>query len=354
LSKSELSIKHWVSKHNALNEVKNSRMTLSQIRLFSIYLSKLNPKDIDTREVTFSLEEYAKIMDMKRFNITQLKKSANDLLDLTVKHCRDYDNGGFEMRSSVLFNKFKFHKNDMGEWLVSIECHYDIVGLLFDLRKNYFKYQLWNALQLTSTNQLRMYEILKQYERTGAREISVKDLRDFLGIGENEYPRWERFRTRVLEPCQKALQMSTDIKFTWEEIKKGKGGKITALKFNIEKNNDYIRQLSLFDFIDEQAQITIDEEPQAFEEENTDYKPSDTVTFLREACKGEFTAEEMQILLHHIREIIPFQMGERYKLDMYDYLQKKYDYLNYRASKEDIKSRFGYLKTVIQAEAEGE
>jgi plasmid replication initiation protein len=318
--KPELSGRHWVYKHNALNEIRNNQMTLSQIRLFSIYLSKINPKDINSREVTFKLEEYAKIMDLKRFNITKLRASASELLDLTVKHCKNYEDGGFEMTSSVLFRRFKFHKSNSEEWLVTIECHNDVVELMFDLQKYYFRYKLWNALQLTSTNQQRMYEILKQYEKAGAREVTVKDLREFLGIDENEYPRWERFRTRVLEPCQKALANFTDIKFTWEEIKRGQGGKITALKFDIKKNNDYVEQLSFHDFLEEQ-QAVIEGETQEFEENNyqTEYKPSDTTTFLCEACNNEFASAEIQILLHYIREIIPYEIGERYKLNMYDY-----------------------------------
>ena len=131
------------------------------------------------------------------------------------------------------------------EWFVSIDCHDEVLTYMFDFKKYYFKYQLCNGLRLATVNQIRIYEILKQYEKAGAREIRLTDLKAFLGISEDEYPRWERFQVRVLDSCQKALSENTDIKFTYEPIKKGRGGKITAIKFTMEKNDNYVDQLPM-------------------------------------------------------------------------------------------------------------
>ena len=83
------------------------------------------------------------------------------------------------------------------------------------------------------------------------------------GSGKNEYgDRFDNFKTKVLDACQQALKESTDIKFTYEPYgKKGKGGKILFLKFTIEKNTDYIDQLTLFEFIEERR-CEIGEEPE--------------------------------------------------------------------------------------------
>ena len=45
---------------------------------------------------------------------------------------------------------------------------------MFDFKDRYFKYELWNALRLKAPSQIRMYEILKQYENIGKREIEEK------------------------------------------------------------------------------------------------------------------------------------------------------------------------------------
>ena len=53
-----------VSKRNVLNELRSNNMTLQELRFFSIYLSKINPQDIDTRVARFPLDDFQKIMNL--------------------------------------------------------------------------------------------------------------------------------------------------------------------------------------------------------------------------------------------------------------------------------------------------
>ena len=50
-------------------------------------------------------------------------------------------------------------------------------------------YQLENILSLSSFYAIRIYELLKQYEKIGKRGINIKELRGYLGIKEGEYKR---------------------------------------------------------------------------------------------------------------------------------------------------------------------
>ena len=363
----ELMSDNWIEKSNALNEVRNNRMTISQIRLFSIYLSKINPRDKKTREVIFKLDEYAKIMQFKQVNTTRLVKTAENLLGLTVKYfdkTGEYSSDGLiGFVICQIFKRFKLYKDENdGEWYVSIDCHDDVLHLMFDLQKYYFTYELWNALQLTSPNQQRMYEILKQYEKIGERVVTVKDLREWLGIEPTQYPQWERFKTRVLDASQEALARYTDIKFNWEVTgKRGKGGKINALKFTIEKNCDYQRQYTIDDYLVEQK-IEYEDEPERFErprdEGNVDLTDLDEsgyvkstgrhpvyeerITYLMTACGGEFNRDEMVVLYNEMREAVPHIISNKH--DVHDYLQKKYNEMQMR---NPGKSRFGYLRKMI-------
>lgn len=351
LQKIELSSANWIVKSNALNEIRNNNMTISQIRLFSIYLSKINLKDVSSREVTFRLDEYTKIMQFKQTNTTRLIKTAEDLLGLTVKFWDKDGEGGFVI--CQLFKRFRLYKNKEGNWLVTIDCHDDVLKLMFDLRGYYFKYQLWNALQLTSPNQQRMYEILKQYEHAGAREISINDLREFLGMSSEEYLRWNNFRVRVLDASQAALANYTDIKFTWEiSGKRGKGGKINKIKFNIEKNDKYTRQITLDDYLTEQVESIVNDEPEEFvrPDDEGDYFLHEIYPFLSDACNNEFNKVEIQVIYNLLVKIIPARVDENRQLEMFDYLKRKYDELKWRASRAEIKSRLGYLKKIIEAD----
>lgn len=235
-------------KRNVLNELRSNNMTLQELRFFSIYLSKIDPYNVNTRCVRFPIEDFQRIMGFGRLNVAQLKASTNSLLSKIVNI--PTERGGYT--AFQLFKECTVDKDDNGEWYVEIDAHDKALPLMFEFKNRYFKYELWNALRLKSPNQLRMYEILKQYEKLERRELSIQELRELLGIAKNEYDRWERFRVRVLDSCQQALKESTDICYTYERGKTGKGGKWLTVIFHITKNKDYKEPLTLAEFIEEQ------------------------------------------------------------------------------------------------------
>ena len=235
-----------IEKRNVLNEIRASNLTLQELRFFSIYLSKINPRDENTRSVKFPFADFKKIMDFGKLNIQQLKNSANSILGKKV--FIPLESGGFE--GIVLFDKCKVDKNSNGEWFVEISASNAAMPLMFDFKERYFRYELWNALRLRSPNQIRMYEILKQYEKLGKRELSVKDLRELLGISDTEYSSrtgWSDFKKGVLDSCQKALKEITDISYTYERGKTGAGGKWLTIIFHISKNVPVNTQMTLFE-----------------------------------------------------------------------------------------------------------
>ena len=268
---SRLQRKHWITKYNPFNELRPNNMTLQELRFFTVYLSKINPLDENTRLVRFTLKEFQRIFEIKKVNRSEIIKISDRLLCKIV--VRNLPSGGFE--AFQMFKKFKVnnaaHEHEVllkdhedeefknlfvqfdGDWYVEIDAHDDALPLMFNLKKHYFKYQLWNALRLKSVNQLRMYEVLKQYEYLGERILYVEELKFYLGIGKNEYSNFNDFRTKVLNVCQQALAAYTDITFTYEPHgRRGKGGKIIQLRFIISKNKDHQDPLTLDEFIEPQ------------------------------------------------------------------------------------------------------
>ena len=356
----ELSEKNSVSKAHALNEIRNSRMTQPQVRLFTIYLSKIDPRKKETREVTFKLSEYARIMEFKTANTTRLKRTAEELLGITVTYwdkTGEYSSDGLKgFLICQLFKRFRlFKKQDDGEWYVTIDCHDDVLHLMFEL-KQYLSYYLWNVLPLTK-NQQRMYELLKQYENTGERIMTVKDLREWLWIKPDEYPLWQNFKVRVLDACQVALAQSTDIKFTWEVSgKRGKGGKINALRFIIEKNNDYVRQYTLDEYLLEQEQaqeqehIACEDDTEEFEcpddDDDINLLHKERIKFLIDACNREFSFDEVVVLNDKLREILSYN---QFLDDIYcfHYINDRYNDMKRQSKSGDVKSRFGLVKFLM-------
>ena len=251
-----------VEKRNVLNELRSNNMTVQELRFFSIYLSKINPWDVSTRNVRFPIVDFQRIMGFGKLNISQLRASTDSLL---CKLVHVPNESGYGYTAFQLFKECRLDRDENEEWYIEIDAHDKALPLMFEFKNKYFKYELWNALRLKSPNQVRMYEILKQYEKIGKRELAVAEIRELLGVGKKEYSGrtgWSDFKKYVLDSCQQALKENTDICFTYEKGKSGKGGKWLTIVFYIEKNDSYKDPLTLNEFIGNQADSTSGEAPE--------------------------------------------------------------------------------------------
>jgi len=339
---SKLKDNYLVKKRNVLNEIRANNMTLQELRFFSIYLSKINSNDVSTRVVRFSISDFQVIMELEsRLKMDDMERVANSLLCKVVKVPDEV--GGFA--AFQLFKECVVSKDKNGEWYVEIDAHDKALPLMFEFKSRFFSYKLWNALRLKSSNQLRMYEILKQYEHVGSRVLSIDELKELLGIKKDEYLRFANFKTRVLDACQQALKEYTDIQFTYEPYeRKGLGGKVFSLKFDIEKNEDYVDQLTLSMFIDEHNENTDDKVEESDEELVSVY--DEKIDFLAEACGNEFTPNEIIVLYKEMQNKLPFSLI-RDEIKCYDYLNDKYREMIMRNDKIKINHRFAYLRSII-------
>jgi plasmid replication initiation protein len=350
----EIKKTHLIEKRNILNEMRINTMTLQELRFLSIYLSKINARHLNTRIVKFELTKFRKIMDIERLRIDHTQAVTNSLLQKVV-NISDGNGGyiGFQ-----LFKECRVFKDENGVWYIEIDAHDKALPLMFDFKANYFYYQLGNVLQLKSINQLRMYEILKQYEKIGEKTIALEELRLMLGIQEEEYPAFAKFRIRVLEACKLALSENTDIKYEYELLKKGvgrgTGRKITHIKFIIKKNKNYKDSLNLEEFIDlqpEQEIIDIKDYPEVVEEfeEKKEYEyENETIAYLADSCDNEFNNEEVKVLLLLVGELPIGSYGT--KTDMYRFLRRCYSKMNVYAERNKIHNRFAYIQKIIKRE----
>ena len=270
--KHQLSPTNEVEKANVLVEIRNNSMTIQEIRFFSIYLSKINARDLSSRIVRFKLEEFQKIMDLGKLNIKYLKSTIDNLI-LKPVHIPT-GNGGYTV--CTIFSECTVDPDpETGEWFVEINAHDKALPLMFNLKSNYFHYQLWNIFRLKSSNQVKLYEILKAHEHQfeSKYEVKVSDLRSWLGIEEDEHTDWRNFRREILDVCQEAFKRYTDIYFTYERGHTGRGGKWLSIVFHIKKNTGYDDPVALKDFIqssDLSTPIDIDIAPAASDEQQLD------------------------------------------------------------------------------------
>lgn len=335
-----------VSKRNVLNEIRSNNMTLQELRLFSVYLSKINPNNKETRIVRFQLDDFRKIMGIGAdVNISHFRLAIRRILQQIVEVPNEKGSG---YRAFQLFKEAVVEKDEHDEWYVELDAHDKALPLMFDFKTKYFKYELWNALRLKSSNQIRMYEILKQYEKIGKREISVKQLRELLGIDEKEYDRWNNFKARVLDSCQEALKENTDICFTYERGKAGTGGKWVTIVFHISKNKKHKDILELDELINNNTTGDFSDDKSSeqltFDSEETDYG-SDLANLLgKVSCNYEFSKKQVSIIKNLVLQAMPNSSDTQ----RCDYLALKFNLMDYYDTERKINDRFSYLCKMIE------
>jgi len=105
---------------------------------------------------------------------------------------------------------------------------------LLHLKERFTNYRLANIVQLKSRFSIRLYELLKQYEKIGKRTFGLYDLRTTLGIEDDQYKQYTDFRKRVIQVAENELKEKTDISFTFKEHRASK--KVDSITFTIYSN----------------------------------------------------------------------------------------------------------------------
>ena len=338
---SKLKKNYLVTKSNALNEMRAKDMSLQELRLLIVYISRINPMDKNTVKVRLPLLDFHAIMDvqMKDVRISYYKEIARKLLSKVVDV--PYK-GGF-----MAFQLFKLvtvaRENDDSPYFFELEAHEKAMPLFFDLHDHYVKYELWNALRLKGRNQLRMYEILKQYEYRGFRIIALLDLKVQLGMDADDYPQYKVFKREVLEVCQESLAKNTDLSFTFAPYSK-LGRKVHELKFTITKNKGFQDPLFLDDYIDMKTEKNI-----TVEDDDEDLNPrEERLLFLADAFHGEFDMVKMAELYDIAVAAFPSYSSSGNVMALFRHFREKYNQVKRVASEGGIKnSEYGLLRNLV-------
>lgn len=98
-----------------------------------------------------------------------------------------------------------------------------VVPLITRLEERFTSYQLKQVSQLTSKYAIRLYELIIQWREVGRTPIfEMLDLRSKLGLTEEDYPRTDTFKVKVIEAGLKQINKLTDITANYEQQKTGR------------------------------------------------------------------------------------------------------------------------------------
>lgn len=217
-----MDVKNLVTKSNLLIEA-NYRLGLVEQKIILCVASNIQPNDSDFKTYTFPIKEFHKLIGLKGSpKYTELRKITKELMRKV-----------FEVRVNnkvvqVAWLSYVSYNEQEG----TIDVRFDpfLRPFLLELKKNFTSYRLENVVKLKSSYAIRLYELLKQYEKIRERMFTLDDLRNILGA-DDIYPAYGNFKQRILVPAQNELKDKTDIQFDIAEYKTGR--KVDRVKFII-------------------------------------------------------------------------------------------------------------------------
>lgn len=203
-----------IYKRNDMIQKGRHELTLQEQRCVLYAISKIKPEDSVFQEYTFELSDFYKLCGLQKESYTELKAILIGLKQKTwwVETAPDVES------TVSWFNKVRTNKKS---GTVTVRFDDDMMPYLLELTKSnqyYTHYQLKYVLPMKSQYAIRLYELLKSYQRNNFEWFfEIDTLRKQLNC--EQYTDFYDLRRRVIEPAVAEINEFTDIKIAWEPVK---------------------------------------------------------------------------------------------------------------------------------------
>lgn len=205
------------------------KLTTNEIKIIMNAISeiKLEDKDFHTYRIKLSnISQELHNESLKR-SYTRLKNFCENLLKKPLFIPK-------EDKGFLVVNWFSSLEYIAGTAEIEYDIHPKLKPYLLDLKKRFVQYNLKYILPLASSYSIRIYQLLKEYEKATKRTFTVNELMDILQVP-TSYKLYSKFKQAVLQVAEKELIEHCDIFFEYEEIKEGK--RVNEILFRIKKNH---------------------------------------------------------------------------------------------------------------------
>ena len=212
------------------------KLNTSEIKFIMTALAQIDTDDKEFKEYEIKVSELEAKLQVKK-NETYLKQFAKRILSKPLEVPTD--------TGWVVFNWFSKIQYIRGEAKFLVRIDKDLKPYLLELKKRFVKYNLKYILPLSSNYSIRIYQLLKEYEKLTRRTFTVDELRELLQVPKSY--KYAQFKQKVLKVAEKELIENCDIFFEFEEIKKGR--KVNEILFRIKQNKYFLdkQNPTLFD-----------------------------------------------------------------------------------------------------------
>ena len=198
-------------------------------------VSQIKKEDDDFKTYRIPVQEFVKTFNIKNKNIYKEIEQVTDSLIKKIIKIPIEEWGKEKLFKTSLINSFKY--NIDGSGIIEATFHPDLKPYLIQLKNRFLLYDMKHVLNISSSNSIRMYELLKAFEGIGKRTFEVEDLKEILGIEEKYNWRYYNFKKRIILQAQHDLEKHTDITFTFKESKIPWTKKVGSITFFISSKS---------------------------------------------------------------------------------------------------------------------
>lgn len=224
-----------IVKHNTLINA-SYRLGLVEQRLLLLSIVAIRHYALEVSESTkiiVTADDYMRHFGVARQVAYQaLKDGANGIFGREFGYKQLTDKGEKVVRSHWV-SKIAYIDN-----MAIVELYFtpDVISRIRELESHFTSYAIEQVAELNSKYSVRLYEIVIAWKNNGkTNQISIKDLRDRLGLLDGEYKAIHNFKARVLDASIQEINEKTEINLSYEQHKQGR--KIVGFTFTVKQKS---------------------------------------------------------------------------------------------------------------------
>lgn len=227
--------KNFIIKDNALiNASYHLDLIEQRLILLAIAQSRRVGEELTaTTKLKISVSDYIDTYSLQGRSVYEnIKKACKTLFERQFTYTEQQEKG-VRVATSRWVSEIAYNDKTAA---IDITFAPSVVPLITMLERHFTSYNLEQVAGLNSKYAIRLYEIVIAWKSNGkTNQIGLEQLRDRLGVFDDEYQRMELFKRKVLDKSVAEINEKTEINLSYEQHKQGR--KIVGFTFTVKQKS---------------------------------------------------------------------------------------------------------------------
>lgn len=225
-----------IVKDNTLINAKYT-LTLVEKRIILLLVAKNRHQGLELNNndyITIHASELVESFELDEKSVYRSLRSASDSLLGRQFSYKTTNKKGEQIIVRSNWLQSARYNDDAGEICVLLTK--ELIPFISHLKERFSSYFLEDVRKLTSVYAVRLYELIIQWRSTGKTPLfKLGDFKQKMGLEEEDYPRMDNFKKKVLDFAVDQINEHTDITVSYEQHKRGRS--ISGFSFAFKQKN---------------------------------------------------------------------------------------------------------------------